>query len=247
MSRARFVLGIDTAGREGSIALAEEGSALAWEMLAPGEHSSGISRSGERLLQSRNVSWRDLAAIAVVSGPGSFTGLRIGLAWAKGVCFGSRAKLILVPAHEATAYRRRGERGLIATVLQGERGEAQCALWSGGEGVALLWGPESVAEQGIAERLRSAADSRVGSAADSRVGSAAPRPQIAVFGPDLKPGVITALREAGFALPDAASMPPTAAAVAELGDRKLLAGVEEDLARSAPAYGREPNARKPRS
>jgi len=222
---ARYVLGVDTAGRVGSIALAGNGSAIASEILAPGEHSSGISRAGGTLLEGGNLGWRDIAAIGVSSGPGSFTGLRIGLAWAKGICFASGARLVLVASHEANAYRHRGERSSIATVLQGERGEVQVALWSGGDGMTRLWGPESVPERELAERLLPAA---------------------AIAGPDLRPDLKLALEAAGFKILDLDAPPPTAAAVAELGYLKFLRGEgEEDLARSAPAYGRAPNARKP--
>jgi tRNA threonylcarbamoyladenosine biosynthesis protein TsaB len=232
---ARFVLGIDTAGRFGSIALAENGSALAWEPLAPGEHSSGLSGAGERIVSGRTLAWSDLKGVAVSSGPGSFTGLRIGLAWAKGICLGSPAKLMLVSAHDANAYRHRYLGGWIATVLSGERGQAQAALWSGGESLVRVWGPESVPEGNLVESLRAAA-----AAAAAVIGTS-----IAVAGPDLKQEVLGALREAGFRILADADAPPTAAAVAEIGDRMLLAGEEADLARSAPAYGRSPNARKP--
>jgi tRNA threonylcarbamoyladenosine biosynthesis protein TsaB len=230
VSRARFVLGIDTAGRFGSIALAENGSALAWEPLAPGEHSSVLSRAGERLMSGRNLGWSDLTGVAVSSGPGSFTGLRIGLAWAKGICLGAPAKLMLVSAHEVNAYRHRHLGGWIATVLPGERGEAQAALWSGGHALARVWGPEPVPEGDLAGALLAAAASG---------------DPIAVAGPDLKESALRALREAGFRILGDATAPPAAAAVAELGDRMLVAGEDADLNRSAPAYGRSPNARKP--
>jgi tRNA threonylcarbamoyladenosine biosynthesis protein TsaB len=227
------VFGIDTAGRLGSIALAVNGESSAWETLAPGEHSSGITSAAERLIRGRNLAWRDVDAVSVSSGPGSFTGLRIGLAWAKGVCFGLGAKLMLVSAHEANAYRHRDAARLIAPVLQGERGEVQASLWSGGAGVALMWGPERVAESGLAEALRGVA------------GSAAPA-TIAIVGPDLNLDLCRSLEVAGFVLPPRGDgLPPTAAAVAELGYRAFLAGGAADLALAAPSYGRAPNARKP--
>ena len=222
MNRPRFVLGIDTAGRSGSVALAENGKALAWEPLPPGGHSSGLSAAGGKLLAGRSIGWSDLAGVAVSEGPGSFTGLRIGLAWAKGICFGSDARLLLVSAHEALAFTHRGEHDRLATVLQGERGEAQAALWSEG---GCLWGPEAVREQELPSVL-----------SDS---------SIAVAASGLRPEVLEFLRGHGFRLLDTGHGAPGALAVAALGDAKLLAGESADLAASAPAYGRAPNARKP--
>ena len=241
----RYILGIDTANRFGSVALALDGSASSWGTLDPGEHSSGLSRASEDLLRERNLTLRDLTGIAVCQGPGSFTGLRIGLAWAKGVCFGLPAKLTLVSSHEANAYRHRFARGLIATVLQGERGQVQASLWSAGAQPGSLWGPERIAEEDLADALRKAAGPK--------------NTAIWVAAPDLKPEIRELLEDAGLVLLDgrpgspggteggADSLPPTAAAVAELGDRNLLAGRIEDLADAAPSYGRAPNARKPSS
>ena len=210
MNRPRFVLGIDTAGRSGSIALAENGRALASEPLPPGGHSSGLSSAAEKLLTGRAIGWSDLAGVAVSEGPGSFTGLRIGLAWAKGLCMGSGLPLILVSAHEAAAYVHREERGWIATVLQGERGEAEAALWFADGKLSRRWGPRSVPERDLPSALLEAAGGQ------------------------------------GFRLVDAEIAAPRGAAVAELGDARLLAGESADLVRSAPAYGRAPNARKPK-
>ncbi len=111
-------------------------------------------------------------------------------------------------------------------------------------GMRRLWGPESVPERKLAEKLRSAAGALVSPAGRGRAGA----PAISIAGPDMKPELAASLQAAGFKLLDSSVPPPTAAAVAELGDRKLLRGeVEGDLARSAPAYGRAPNARKPSS
>jgi len=236
MTRDRFVLGIDTAARHGSIALVRNGAAIAWESLQPGAHSSGLSEAGERLLKQQNIEWRDLAGIAVSEGPGSFTGLRIGLAWAKGICMGSNINLVLVSAHEAAAAMHRREGELVATIMQGERGSAQGALWSGGAIPTPLWGPESIPEEDLATRLLAATKPARG-----------PEVPIGITAPDLRPELRDQFHRAGFVMLDGEKPAPAAMAVAELGDRKLLAGEAVDPVRAAPAYGRAPNARKPAS
>ena len=233
MTGARYILGIDTAARHGSIALAVDGAASRWEPLPPGGHSSGLSQSAERLLAARGIGWKDLAGVAVSEGPGSFTGLRIGLSWAKGICLGSGLRLVLVSAHEALAAMHRREGELIATVLQGEKGEAQAALWTGGAVPTRVWGPEAVPEVELVATLLAAKPTRE---TDTPIGIAAP---------DLRPELRDLLLRARFPLLDADGATPAAIAVAELGDRKLLAGESSDLVHSAPAYGRSPNARKP--
>ncbi len=237
----RSTLGIDTASRIGSIALAEDGAAAAWELLSPGLHSSGLSEAASRLVRARGMALGDLAGIAVSCGPGSFTGLRIGLAWAKGVCFAQPVRLSLISAHEANAHRHRRAVACIATVFPGERGEVQAAVWEGGSRAIRLWGPERLSEKGLAHALHAAAGGRG---------------PILVAGVDLRPEILMMLEGEGFAIvadptvrpPEAegaTSPSPTAAAVAELGDRELLEGRAADPAAAAPSYGRAPNARRP--
>ena len=100
----RSILGIDTAGPRGSIALAENGRAGAAVPLPQGGHSSALAPAVERLLEGRGIGVRDLAGISVASGPGSFTGLRIGLAWAKGAAIGAGVPLLMISSHEAAAH-----------------------------------------------------------------------------------------------------------------------------------------------
>jgi tRNA threonylcarbamoyl adenosine modification protein YeaZ len=243
MTRERYVLGIDTASRLGSIALAVDGKAVASEPLPPGGHSSGLSAAGESLLRARGIGWKDLAGIAVSEGPGSFTGLRIGLAWAKGVSMGSGTNLALISAHAANAQRHRLEGAFIATVLPGEPEQLQGAVWEGGESVTRVWGPESLHWLEMVVTLQSHLTIAV---VRGRMNATFPedRSPYVVACPDMKPKWLEMFASAlRWVASDSA--PPVASAVAELGDAKLLAGETADLATSAPTYGRAPNARKP--
>lgn len=222
----RSILGIDTAGPRGSIALAENGRSDAAVPLPQGGHSSALAPAVERLLESRRIGVRDLAGIAVASGPGSFTGLRIGLAWAKGAAIGAGVPLLMVSSHEAAAHAARGLASRLGTIGAGERGHATVALWAGNASVEparLLWGPEEVPEDAMIERLREAAGGDVPVAAATEA---------------LEEWVL----DLGGTLLPATMLAP---AVAELGDRALAEKRIADPREAAPVYGRSPNARKP--
>ncbi|HEX7078202.1 MAG TPA: tRNA (adenosine(37)-N6)-threonylcarbamoyltransferase complex dimerization subunit type 1 TsaB [Candidatus Eisenbacteria bacterium] len=220
----RSTLGIDTASPHGSIALAVDGSAAVEEALAPGGHSSGLAPAVARILAKEGTALGDLAGIAVSEGPGSFTGLRIGLAWAKGAAMARSVPLVLVPAHRASAHAHRHEAPFFATVTQGERGFVLAALWRGGEEPALLWGPEAAAEDDLLDRIRAAAEG-----GDPPV--AAPTEALVALVEELGGSVLAPALLAG--------------AIAEVGDREIRLGHAADLVSAAPAYGRAPNARRP--
>ena len=232
----RFILGIDTAGRRGSIALApmDAGSAGtaagdgAAGTLREGGHSSALAPAIERLLASRGLAVTDLGGIAVSAGPGSFTGLRIGLAWAKGAALGAGIPLALVTSHEAAAHAHRADAPRYATLTQGERGHVMAALWEGrseegDDRARLLWGPEVVPEDELMDRLR------------ERAGGDVP---VAAATESLEEWVLDL---GGTALPEK----PLGPAVAELGALRIASGGGDDPREAAPLYGRAPNARKP--
>ena len=63
-------------------------------------HDALLAAKTSELLESLSASAKDISTVALIIGPGSFTGLRIGLSFAKGLAFGSGAKIIPLKAHE---------------------------------------------------------------------------------------------------------------------------------------------------
>jgi len=112
---------IDTCGDTEGIALCLGDDVLASEEFAAGEASAKIVGAVRRLLEQ--VGWRlsELAAIGVVSGPGSFTGVRTGLSVAKGLCEAVELKLVVVSRLEVLAQAAGVEDGSVA--LDAGRGE----------------------------------------------------------------------------------------------------------------------------
>jgi len=189
----------------------------------------------ERLTKARGISLGDLDAVGVSQGPGSFTGLRIGLAWAKGVALGRSLPLVLVSAHEAMAHAHRAGRGPIATLIPGERGRVEAALWERGSSARLVWGPEPVDEDDAVTRLLQQARA-------AGPPSSAPTLSLAPSHARLAATLEDQIDSAGVSLVQPAPLGP---AVAEIADRLFLSGRTADWAAASPAYGRAPNARRP--
>ncbi|MCS5660954.1 MAG: tRNA (adenosine(37)-N6)-threonylcarbamoyltransferase complex dimerization subunit type 1 TsaB, partial [Dehalococcoidia bacterium] len=81
------------------------------------EHAENLPHFCEAVLEKGNTDISELAAIAVSIGPGSFTGLRIGLSFAKGIAFSGDLSLVPVPTLMAMTENCELESGDVATVL----------------------------------------------------------------------------------------------------------------------------------
>jgi len=83
-----YILHIDTSAETGVVALAKDGQVLsATEQTNARNHAATINNDIDQLLQAHNIGLGDISAFCVNGGPGSYTGLRIGLATAKGYCY----------------------------------------------------------------------------------------------------------------------------------------------------------------
>src|SRR3954471_23336616 len=90
-----MILLIDTSQETGITALCNQGTVLlSEENKIAKEHASWLHLAIGRILSEAKITVRDLQAVAVVSGPGSYTGLRVGMAAAKGFCYALKIPLI---------------------------------------------------------------------------------------------------------------------------------------------------------
>jgi len=91
------ILCLETSGSTCSVALSQDGKLSAWrENRVPNGHASHINLFIEAVLQEAGLGFPELAAVAVSAGPGSYTGLRIGVSTAKGICFGMDISFIAI-------------------------------------------------------------------------------------------------------------------------------------------------------
>lgn len=97
-----LILNIESSTTVCSVALGQNGETADLEELNDGfTHAENLAVFVERVLSRNDISVAELNAIAVSEGPGSYTGLRIGLSLAKGLCYAARLPLIGVPTLQA--------------------------------------------------------------------------------------------------------------------------------------------------
>lgn len=92
-----FILNIDTAVQTASICLSAEGQSVALQVNSePRDSAAWLHVAIQQLMQQQGISLQQLSAIAVSAGPGSYTGLRVGMATAKGLCYALQKPLITI-------------------------------------------------------------------------------------------------------------------------------------------------------
>ncbi|HXK26563.1 MAG TPA: tRNA (adenosine(37)-N6)-threonylcarbamoyltransferase complex dimerization subunit type 1 TsaB [Myxococcota bacterium] len=173
------------------------------------------------LLAEAGVALADVEAFAISIGPGSFTGLRVGLATLKGLAFGSGLPAVAVPTLAALAADAPPGEGAVVAALDARRGEVYAAAFDPKAGHALAWLPEGV--------YRAAA-----------LADALPLPcRVVGEGAAIAAGALRA-RGAGVLLhPECA---PHAEAVGRLAQRMLARGEGVDPASLVPRYVRRAEA-----
>lgn len=131
-----LILAVDTTTPSGSVALAEDGALLGEASLeSAATHSARLLRSVDFLLGAHGRDIRDVGAFAVAAGPGSFTGIRIGVGAVKSLAFASGRPVAAVSTLAALAAKLEGgPEALVCPLLDAKKGEIYAALFEAGPG-----------------------------------------------------------------------------------------------------------------
>jgi tRNA threonylcarbamoyladenosine biosynthesis protein TsaB len=219
-------LSIDTASGMASVGLSQEGKLIAeisWS--CPRNHSVELLPTLQYLMQHASVDKGDLTAIFVSIGPGSYTGLRVGVSTAKGLAFALGLPLVGVGRLETDAYQHADYPGPICAIHRAGRGELAWAIYAGGaSGWREVMPPRLSLPDGLLatgrRRLKSALFcGEISEELAERLREAlGPRVAVAATGS-------MSVRRAGF--------------IAELAWQRLIAGHTDDAASLKPIYLRE--------
>jgi tRNA threonylcarbamoyladenosine biosynthesis protein TsaB len=225
---AQLLLAMDTATRRASVALCRGEELLGEDIQEVTTHSEGLIALIDRVLRSAGHTVHEVEAVVCGRGPGSFTGLRIGLATAKGLCLAAGKPLVcvssLLPLALAAAETTAEESSIVA-LLDARRGEVYAGLFCGGEprGEEVVCRPENLADW------------------------LPPEGPLLLVGD----GALAYRGELGALLGDRATLAPGACHVIEARHLaraawpRLAASDLEDVHRAAPRYIRPSDARLP--
>ncbi len=220
-----LVMGIDTSTTQGGVALLSgQGVICEYTLNIKATYSERLLPLIDRALQDAGITLGQVEGFAVAVGPGSFTGLRIGLSTAKGLVVAGGQPLVGVSTLEAMAWTLPFCAHPVCPILDARKGEIYCALFRHeGDRLIRLMDDAAIAPDRLLSRIQ----------------------QPTVF---LGDGLVAYEGLMQSQLKELALFPPLAgrggraAAVAELGRRRLLRGDRDDLIQLAPQYLRPSEA-----
>lgn len=193
------------------------------------QHSVVLFPMIEKLLSMLSIDIKDIDAVAVSGGPGSFTGLRIGVAAAKGIAQGGNKKFIAVSSLDAIAYQHIDFDGIICPVLDALRDNVYTAVYTAKDGeLAVEMDYTALHIDELIEKLKE----------DGR--------KVMFCGDclDLHRDRLMASLGEKYCESSLISRMPRAGSIAELGLRRLSKGQEDDIYTYAPIYLRKSQAER---
>ena len=128
-----LILSLDTSGKQASCALLRDGTVLAFERRdALLDHSRTMLPLCQELLNAQGLTLGDVDLFSAVVGPGSFTGVRIGVSTVKGLAFPTDLPCAAVSTLESLARNVGGLAGRVCALMDARRGQFYYALFENG-------------------------------------------------------------------------------------------------------------------
>ena len=151
------ILAFDTSAKTASVAVCDGGNILGVSNIENGlTQSELVLPMAEALLSQLKMSFADVELYAVTVGPGSFTGVRIGVSTVKGLAFGRDIPCAPVSTLEALAENAAGLTGLIVPCMDARRGQFYTATFAAtAEGISRMTPDRAISAEELAEELRS--------------------------------------------------------------------------------------------
>ena len=220
-----YILGIETSTKTGSVAVvSDRGVVSQYSLNIEVTHSERLMSTVDRVLKDTGLAIADLDGFAVATGPGSFTGLRIGVSTVKGLAFATGKPVAAVPTLYALAWNVPYAASPVCPLLDARKNEVYAAVYTSDGPALTQTAPEAVVSLFRLGELVAGRTVFTGEA------SLLYRGEIEkMFGDN----ALFAPRSAVL---------PAAAAVAEIGLEILRTGRQADPDSLAPRYIRRPEA-----
>ena len=149
------ILGIESSAVSASAAVVSDGKLLSEVFLNVGlTHSVTLLPAIRQVIDGSGISISDIDAVAVSNGPGSFTGVRIGVSTAKGIAEPDSKKCVPVSTLETIAYPLSGSDCIAVSVMDARCNQVYCAIFEcNAQGVSRITADDAVSLDSLAETL----------------------------------------------------------------------------------------------
>lgn len=157
------ILAFESSAKAASVALSEDGVLLAESYRNNGlTHSRTLMKLAQELLEDCGLTAKELTAVACAAGPGSFTGVRIGVAAAKGLAWGAEKPCVGVSTLEAMARQGACFEGILCCAMDARRAQVYNALFSCKNGtIERLTDDRAVSLEELENELKSYAEPKI--------------------------------------------------------------------------------------
>ncbi len=157
------ILAFESSAKAASVAVLQDGILLGEYYQNSGQtHSRTLMQMANNLLENCDLSVRDIDSVAVASGPGSFTGIRIGVSAAKGFAWGRELPVYGVSTLEAMAALHASFEGVVCASMDARRSQVYNALFRCHEGeIERITEDRAISLEELADELKNLQDKKI--------------------------------------------------------------------------------------